>query len=78
MTARADFAKLAIMATLSDIERAVATLSEPELDAFRRWFEMFDAARFDEKIENDANTGRLDEFAAAALRELADGRARSL
>ena len=35
--------------TLSDLEKAVATLSPDQLVKFRDWFEAFDAARFDER-----------------------------
>jgi hypothetical protein len=66
------------MPTLSDIEKAIATLPEDELAAFRRWFEAFDAARFDEKIAQDSEAGRLDALAAAALAEHAEGKSRAL
>ncbi len=66
------------MNKVADIESAVEKLSEHELDDFRRWFDTFDAARFDAKIERDAKSGKLNEFAAAALDDLASGRVRAL
>ena len=66
------------MSTIEDIERAVAKLRPDELDRFRAWFEAFDAERFDEKIERDAASGRLDRFADEALREFRAGRSREL
>jgi hypothetical protein len=66
------------MSKVADIESAVEKLSEHELDDFRRWFEEFDAARFDAKIERDAKSGKLNDFASAALEDLASGRVRSL
>jgi hypothetical protein len=53
--------------TIEDIETAITNLRPDELDRFRAWFEMFDAARFDEKIERDAKAGRLDRLAEQAL-----------
>jgi hypothetical protein len=62
--------------TVEDIEKAVATLSPEQLAQFRAWFEQFDAARFDEKIERDATDGKLDRLADQALDDLLTGRAR--
>ncbi len=66
------------MTKLEDIERAVAGLTPDELARFRQWFEAFDAARFDEKIERDAGGGRLDRLADQALADFRRGRAREL
>ncbi len=66
------------MTRLEEIEKAVETLPEAELKAFRRWFEEFEATRFDARIEADAKAGRLDDLAAAAMRDFAEGRARPL
>ena len=64
--------------TLSDLENAVAKLAPDDLARFRAWFDAFDAARFDEKIERDAKSGKLDRLADAALDDLLKGRAREL
>jgi hypothetical protein len=64
--------------TIEDIEKAVAKLPPDELARFRAWFDEFDAARFDQKIERDAKSGRLDRLADEALGELRKGRAREL
>jgi hypothetical protein len=48
------------------------------LAAFRAWFEAFDAARFDERIEQDATNGRLDRLAEAAVLAHRKGRSREL
>jgi hypothetical protein len=60
------------------IEKDVATLPPDELAQFRAWFEQFDSARFDQKIERDAKEGRLDQLANEALDDLRNGRAREL
>lgn len=64
--------------TIEDIEKAVASLPADQLAKFRNWFEAFDAARFDEKIERDAKAGRLDTLADQAVDDLRKGRAREL
>jgi hypothetical protein len=64
--------------TVEDLEKAVATLPEDQLAKFRAWFEAFDAARFDQKIERDALSGKLDRLAEEALDDLRKGRASEL
>jgi hypothetical protein len=64
--------------TIEDLEKAVATLPEDQLAKFRAWFEAFDAARFDQKIERDALSGKLDRLAEEALDDLRKGRASEL
>jgi len=64
--------------TIEDLEDAVAKLPPEQLARFREWFEAFDAARFDEKIERDAKSGRLDRLAEQALGDFRQGRAREL
>jgi hypothetical protein len=66
------------MSTLEDIEKALTELPPDQLAEFRAWFEAFDAARFDEKIERDAKAGRLEGLAEQALADFRAGRAREL
>lgn len=66
------------MTTVEDIEKAVAKLLPEELSAFRAWFEAFDGARFDEKIEHDVAAARLDRLADGALADHRAGRSREL
>jgi len=66
------------MTKIEDIEKAVSSLSPNELAEFRAWFEAFDADQFDRKIERDAQSGKLDRLAEAALAEFNAGRAREL
>ena len=66
------------MTSLEDIEKAIAELAPGELARFRAWFEEFQAARFDEKIERDAANGKLDRLADAAVEDFRKGRAREL
>jgi len=62
--------------TLEDIEKAVARLPPDQLAQFRAWFEQFDAAHFDQKIEQDALAGKLDRLAELAGDDLHKRRAR--
>ena len=64
------------MTTVEEIEEAVAKLRPEELETFRAWFEAFDAARFDEKIEHDVKAGKLDAMADRALANHLAGRTR--
>jgi hypothetical protein len=64
--------------TIEDIENAVAKLTPDQLAKFRDWFEQFDAARFDQKIERDAKAGKLDSLANQAIDDFRKGRAREL
>ncbi len=54
--------------TLSDLINAVSKLPPDQLAKFRDWFETFDTARFDQKIESDAKAGKLDRLAEEALK----------
>jgi len=64
--------------TIEDLEQAVAKLLPDDLARFRAWFEEFDAASFDQKIERDAKVGRLDRLAEEAIDDLRKGHAREL
>jgi hypothetical protein len=64
--------------TIEDLEKAVAQLPPDQFAEFRTWFEAFDAARFDAKIERDAKTGKLDALADQAIDDFRNGRAREL
>jgi hypothetical protein len=64
--------------TVEDLERAVANLTQRELDRFRDWFGAFDSARFDAKIERDATHGALDLLADKAATDHRAGRTRGL
>jgi len=63
---------------MQDIQQAIFNLSPDELALFRRWFEEFDARLWDEQLERDAHTGKLDKIAEQALQEYQAGNARPL
>jgi len=64
--------------TLKELEDSISHLPPDELAKFREWFLEFDAAQFDKRIETDANDGRLDSLADAALRDHAGGKSTPL
>jgi hypothetical protein len=66
------------MSNVEDIEKAVKKLAPAELAKFRAWFEEFDAAAFDRKIEEDAKSGHLDALAEEALKDYRAGRTREI
>jgi hypothetical protein len=66
------------MSSVEDIERAVANLPPHDLAVFAAWFETFEAERFDKRILHDAEAGKLDALAKAALAEFRKGVAREI
>jgi predicted transcriptional regulator len=66
------------MTTLEEIEKAVSDLPVDQLAEFRAWFEEYEAGRFDQKIERDATSGRLDRLAERALADFRTRRAREM
>ena len=66
------------MASLREIKNAVSSLSRDQLSEFMSWYERFDTEMWDEQIERDAGSGRLDTIADAAIADHAAGRSRRL
>jgi hypothetical protein len=66
------------MTSIEDIEKAVAELPPDQFARFRIWFDEFEAARFDRRIEQDTTAGRLDRLADQALADFQAGRARRI
>jgi len=64
--------------SVEELEKAVSELPPDKLARFRAWFEEFEAARFDARIEADARSGKLDRFAQDALADVKAGRFRDL
>lgn len=66
------------MSKIEQLEHQVETLSALELSEFRRWFLDFDAAAWDDQITTDAQAGKLNALAEAALRQHGSGQSRAL
>ncbi len=66
------------MSTVQEIQDAVRQLGSEDLAAFRQWFAEFNAALWDQQLEADVASGRLDQFGEEALRDLREGRCTDL
>jgi hypothetical protein len=66
------------MSDVKAIEDAVKALPPDDLAEFRRWFDEFDFAVWDQQIESDAAAGRLDALLQEAAADLAHGAHRAL
>ena len=64
--------------TITELEQAVALLSEPELSRFRAWFDEYYAQMWDKQIEEDAKSGRLDKLIAEVSEEYNAGLSKPL
>ena len=64
--------------TLEQLEETVAKLPPEQIARFREWFQEFDAEIFDAKIADDADAGRFDELANAAIADHQAGRSNPL
>jgi hypothetical protein len=62
------------MTKFDEIKTAISQLPEAEIARLRDWFAEIDAQKFDEKIERDAATGKLDGLIAKARANHAAGR----
>lgn len=66
------------MSSVPEIEAAIRQLAPDELAAFRHWFAEFDAAQWDQQLNQDVATGRLDALADEALSDQHEGRTTQL
>jgi hypothetical protein len=66
------------MSRVETLEGQIKALTTQELKAFREWFVEFDAEVWDRQFESDAQSGKLDELAARALRDHETGQATEL
>ena len=60
--------------SLQELERAVQTLPTEDFQQFSVWFDEWRSEQWDRQIEQDAEAGKLDHLAAAALAEFRAGR----
>jgi hypothetical protein len=64
---------------VEDIERAIGTLTQEELEELRLWLDEYAGPRpLDRRIEADLASGRLDEAVQSALDDEQRGRVRPL
>lgn len=64
---------------VEEIERAIGTLTQEELEELRVWLEEYAGPRpIDERIAKDLTDGRLDSVIESAITEHKQGRTRPL
>jgi hypothetical protein len=66
------------MNQLETIEKQIEELDQDSYTRLRDWFLEFDNSVWDQKIESDSNTGKLDFLINAALAEYQEGKAKDL
>lgn len=66
------------MIKIREIEKTLSDLSPKELVEFRRWYEKFDAAKWDKQFESDVKAGKLDSAAKKALKDFKSGNHKEL
>lgn len=66
------------MTNVEAVEKEIERFTPTELAEFRRWYANFDADAWDEQIEADAVSGKLDALAEEALAEYEAGKAREI
>jgi len=66
------------MSTVQEIEDAIRRLPSAQLTSLRAWFADFDAAMWDQQLEDDVRSGKLDALAEQALKDFEQGRCTEL
>ena len=66
------------MTKLEEIELAVEQLSPEELQRFRAWFDELQARLFEDRVQRDIQSGKLDWLADEALAEHRAGTTKKL
>ena len=66
------------MPSLKRIESEVAALPDQELRKFSDWFARFEAERWDQSLNSDIASGKLDTLAAEALAQYVAGKCKPL
>ena len=66
------------MTQIEVLEQQISELDDNSLSTLRDWFIEFDQKRWDKKLEDDSNAGKLDFLINAALAEHQNGATRDL
>ncbi len=66
------------MLKLEEIKASIESLPEDEYDQFRRWFSEKDWQKWDEQIEEDSESGKLDILVEEAFNEKQTAKLRKL
>jgi hypothetical protein len=66
------------MTEVEKLEKQIETLSQEDLSKLRSWFFELDARLWDQQIEADVKSGKLNGLVAEALADFKTGKAREL
>ena len=66
------------MTTITELQKAILSLSEAEYTELRRWLLDEDWERWEREFEEDVRAGKLDALAAEALEAKAKGELKAL
>lgn len=64
--------------TVEEVEKAVAQLPQDQLRQLRAWYEKFDSEAWDDQIEKDVASGKLEALAEAAIADHKAGKTKKL
>lgn len=62
------------MSSLLTIEKEIQNLPEHDFIVLREWFQDLDSKKWDDQIEVDTSSGKLDELADSALNDFKNGK----
>lgn len=66
------------MGKIETLEKEIELLSSAELKEFRNWFLEYDAKTWDQSIERDITSGKLDHLAEEALKSHKQGKSKEI
>jgi len=66
------------MTRIEKLEQDIQKLTRQELAALREWFRNYDADEWDQQIEEDVNSGKLEMLAKEALADYKTGKVKNL
>lgn len=61
------------MNRVKEIKESVQGLSDNELHRFRQWFKQYDHEVWDEELQSDIDSGKLDHLADRAITDYENG-----
>jgi hypothetical protein len=63
---------------LIKIEEEIKSLPEQEFSKLREWFQDYESQKWDDQVEQDIKSGKLDDLAQSAIRDFKNGDFKSL
>jgi hypothetical protein len=67
-----------MLQTVEEIKKAIISLSKEDLSRLRWWYDEFEARQWDQSLEADVKSGKLDQLAEKAIRDFNAGRCSEL